>query len=296
MPLSDNLRGALFMIGSMTCFTINDAFMKTVGDDLPLFQALFVRGIGASLFLIGLTWALGQLHLHQSRRDWALMAIRAVAEMAGAWTFVTALFHMPFADLSAIIQAVPLSITLASALVLGEVVGWRRLTAILIGFGGVLMIVRPGGEGFTVYAIYALICVAMVTVRDISSRMMSASAPSLLVATTSAIGVTGFAGVGAVFVDWAPVSGGAAWGLTGSMLFLIGGYVFSVAAVRTGEISFVAPFRYTGLVVAILVGVVVFGTFPDGWTWAGAGIVVATGLFTLYREQVVRRAAARRVA
>jgi drug/metabolite transporter (DMT)-like permease len=289
MALSDNQRGALLMVGSMTSFTVNDAFMKLMGDTLPLFQAMFLRGIGASLFLILLTRMMGQWRTRFSRRDSALMAVRALAEMAGAWTFITALFHMPFADVSAILQALPLVITLAGAVFLGEKVGWRRLTAILVGFAGVMLIVRPGGDGFSVYALLVLACVGAVTVRDLVSRMMSPDVPSLMVATTSSVGVMAFAGIGSLFVDWQPMTGAVPFELAGAILFLIGGYAFSVAAVRVGDLSFVAPFRYTGLVVAMIVGLLVFGTFPDGWTLAGSAIVVATGLYTLWRESLRRR-------
>ena len=291
MILSDNMRGAAAMVGAMTAFTVNDAFMKTLGDELPLFQALALRGLAASVMLVVLARVLGQWRLDLPRRDWGLMTIRAVAEMAGAWTFITALFHMPIGAVSAILQALPLTITLAGALILGEVVGWRRMVAILVGFCGVMLIVRPGTDGFTIHALYALACVACVTVRDIVSRMLDRATPSLMVATTSAIGVTAFALAGAAFVDWQPMTGSAWLRMGGSALFLIGGYSLSVAAVRQGQMAFVAPFRYTGLLVALVIGVLVFDEIPDGWMLTGAAIVVATGLYTLYREQMRARAA-----
>ncbi len=289
--MSDNTRGALLMTGSMAAFTFNDAFMKSLGEHLPLFQAIFLRGVGVTLFLIALTVWMGQVRLSASRRDWALMVIRAVSEMGGAWFFITALFHMPFANLSAILQALPLAVTLAGAVFLGESVGWRRMTAILTGFAGVMLIVRPGAEGFTIYALYGLATVLCVTVRDIVSRMMSAELPSLMVASVSALGVTLFAATGSAFETWAPVTFPVVLKLLGAMIFVFGGYLFSVSAMRVGELSFVAPFRYTSLIVALFVGALVFGTFPDALTLIGAGIVVATGLFTLYRERVTRRAA-----
>jgi drug/metabolite transporter (DMT)-like permease len=290
VQMSDNMRGAALMTGAMTAFTFNDAFMKSLGDAIPLFQAIVIRGIGATLFLIVLTMYVGQLRLDASRRDWTLMLIRALAEMAGTYFFLTALFHMPFANLAAIMQSLPLTVTLVGALFLGEAVGWRRLAAILVGFVGVLLIVKPGPDSFTIDAAYGLATVGCVTIRDIVSRMISPATPSLLVATVSALGVTLFAAVGSVFVEWQPFTGHVAFHLGGAMLFLIFGYLFSVAAVRIGDLGFVAPFRYTGLVVALVVGVVVFNTFPDPLTLLGAGVVVATGLFTLYRERVTRRA------
>jgi drug/metabolite transporter (DMT)-like permease len=289
MALSDNLRGAALMVGAMTCFTVNDAFMKALGQGHPLFQIMFLRGVGASLFLIILAIAMGHWRRQVAPRDRRLMGIRAVAEMVGAWTFITAVIAMPFAEVNAILQVLPLVITLAGAVFLGERVGWRRMAAIIVGFGGVMLIVRPGSAAFSPYALLVLGCVLAVTVRDLSSRKMSADLPTLMVAATSAVGVMIFAGVGSLFVDWQPMSVTHLGQLAGAVLFLIGGYACSVAAVRVGDLSFVAPFRYSGLVVALVLGFVVFGTFPDGWTLVGAAIVVATGLYTLWREAIRRR-------
>jgi drug/metabolite transporter (DMT)-like permease len=286
--MSDNMRGAALMTGAMTAFTFNDAFMKSMGDAVPLFQAIFIRGIGATLFLVAMTIYMGQMRLTASRQDWVLMVVRALAETAGTWFFLTALFHMPFANLAAIMQSLPLTVTLAGALFLGESVGWRRMAAILVGFVGVLLIVKPGPGGFTIDAAYGLAAVLCVTLRDIVSRMISPATPSLLVASVSALGVTLFAGIGAGFVEWQPFTGHVAFHILGAMCFLIFGYLFSVAAVRVGDLGFVAPFRYTSLVVALVVGALVFNTFPDPVTLLGAGIVVATGLFTLYRERFAK--------
>lgn len=291
--LSDNLRGALFMVISMTAFTLNDACMKGLSDDLPLFQALFLRGLGTTTILILISWYFGHLRFNLARRDWGLIALRTAAEAMAAWFFITALYNMPLANVSAILQSLPLAVTLASALFLKEAVGWRRFMAIFVGFIGVLLIVQPGSEGFTHYSVFALLSVAGVVVRDLSARRMSREVPSVLIALAAAFGVTIFAGLGSLTVDWQSISAESGWQLAGAMTFVVGGYVASVAAMRTGEIGFVAPFRYASLLVALVVGFVAFGDWPDQITLTGAAIVVATGLFTLYRERMMRRAAAR---
>lgn len=274
----------------MACFTISDAFLKVLSDEMPLFQVILLRGGVTSVFMLGLAVWLGLFRVRVSRRDWWRIAIRTVAEAGAAWFFITALFHVDFANVAAIMQSLPLTITLAGALFLGDKVGWRRWLAILVGFAGVMLIVKPGGDGFTIYSVYVLASVACVTLRDLMARQVSAQVPSLLVAVVAALGVTLFAGVGSLFVEWKPLTANAGWAVLGSAVFVIGGYILSVQSMRNGEISFVAPFRYTGLLVALIVGVVVFNTFPDGWTLIGAAIVVATGLFTLYRERVKRLA------
>lgn len=286
---SPNHRGAALMTAAMAGFACSDACMKLLGETLPLFQALFLRGCGTTLGLLALTLWAGQGRLSLGARSWGLIGARAVAEMGAAWFFITALFQMPLGNVSAILQSLPLAVTLAGWLVLGEPVGRARLLAILVGFGGVLLIVRPGAEGFGWPALYALLSVACVTVRDLIARRLPRETPSLLVAAVTAAAVAGFGGVGSLFVDWAPVDGRTALLLLGAAGFVMVAYVASVAAMRVGELAVVAPFRYMSLLVSILLGAAVFGTFPDGLTLLGAGVVVATGLFTLLRERARAR-------
>ena len=287
--LSDNSRGALLMVGSMTAFTFNDACMKALSDELPLMQALFLRGMATSILIYLFLRATGRLDLRIPRRDWGLIGLRTLGEVAAAYFFLTALFNMPFANVSAILQALPLTITLAGALFLGEAVGWRRLVAILVGFGGVMLIVRPGGEGFNIYSLYVLASVFAVALRDLTTRRLSAGVPSMTVALITAVAVGLAAGLASIVEGWAPVSRLAALQLAGSAVFVMLGYFLSIMVMRVGEIGFVAPFRYTSLVVAIILGYVIFGEWPDALTLIGAGIVVATGLFTLYREHQLAR-------
>ena len=285
---SDNLIGAALMSGSMACFTFNDALMKALGATIPFFQAVFVRGCLTTLALLGLALALRSFHLRMRRSDWGWVALRTVSEMGAAYFFISALFHIPIANATAVLQALPLTVTLAGALFLGEPVGWRRWIAILVGFVGVMLIVRPGPEGFDIYAIYALIAVICVTVRDIATRKLSAGISSLSVACIGAAGVTVFAGLGALGTEWVPM-GGREWSLlAGTVIFITGAYLLSVMVMRRGEIAVVTPFRYTGLLWALLLGLVFFGEWPDALTLLGVVIVTATGLFTLWREARAR--------
>lgn len=290
MTLTPNIRGALFMAGSMAAFTINDAFMKSLSGDLHLVQAIFVRSIGVIVLLALLAWSQDALRLRVVRRDLKLIALRSGAEIVAIYLFMTALFNMPLANAAAILQALPLAVTLAGAVFLGEAVGWRRIGAILIGFVGVLLIVQPGGAGFTVYSLYALGAVAFVTIRDLAARRLSAEIPSLMVALLTAISICAAFGLASLGVEWQPFTP-AAWGnLIGAGVFVLGGYVFSVAAMRVGEIGMVSQFRYTALLVALVLGLAVFGEWPDPLTLLGAAIVVGTGLFTLWRERHVANA------
>jgi len=275
---------------SMSCFTLNDACLKGLADQVPLFQALFLRSIGTVAMLGVWCYVMGYFKRAGTKRDWTLIRWRMLGELGAAYCFVQALYNMPIANVSAILQSLPLTVSLAGAVFLGEAVGWRRLAAILIGFVGVMLIVRPGTDGFDSYSIYALGAVGFVTLRDIMARKIGKDIPSVLIAFVTSVGVLTFAGLGTFTEDWAVVTPSSWAKLAGSATFIMGGYVLSVAAMRHGEISFVAPFRYVSLLVAILLGVVFFAEIPDGWTLLGAAIVVATGLFTLYREHRPRTA------
>ena len=304
MPVSDNLRGVLFMCGSMAAFTVNDTFMKAVTEDVPLFQTIALRGMiaMAGLALIGL--ATGAFRQIIGGGDWGLITLRSVAEVFATLFFLVALLHMPLANLSAILQALPLAVTLAAALVFGERIGWRRLTAILVGFVGVMIIIRPGTEHFDIWSLMGVASVLCVVVRDLAVRRMQAGVPSVIVAMGAAVMVTAMGiglstvpaeGWGPMFeglTGWVALSPWQALQITGAGLFLIAGYLFAVSAMRWGDVGVVAPFRYTSLLWALILGLVVFGDWPDGWTLIGAAIVVGAGVFTLLRERAVRRAEA----
>lgn len=286
MPvLSDNIRGAIMMMGAMCAYTFNDAFMKALADEIPLFQAIFFRGLGAVIFLVILCRMLGQLRFRFPARDWGLLVLRTAGELGGTFFFLTALFNMPIANVSAILQVLPLSVSLAAALFLGEAVGWRRLTLIFVGFVGVMLIIQPGGADFSIYSLYALAAVACVTLRDVAVRRMSRNVPSVFVAMIAAVGVTCLGAVGSLFIEWQPFTTTSGLQLAGAMSFLIFGYIASVSAMRFGDIGFVAPFRYTSLLVALVLGVLVFDEWPNLLALTGGVIVVATGIFTLYREK-----------
>ena len=294
--MSPNMRGALLMTGSMACFTINDAFIKLMAGALALPQLLTIRGILASVFVFVIAVGLGRLRFGFSGRDWIFIGVRSIAEIAAAYFFLTALFNMPLANVSAVLQVLPLVVSLGAWLVFGEALGWRRLAAIGVGFFGVLLIIKPGLAGFTIWSLYALCAVLSVMVRDLVTRCLSPEVTSLGVTLVTAIVVT--AGFGAISLgqDWVALDTLHWLYMLASAVFVVGAYLFSVQVMRIGEISFVAPFRYTSLLCALILGFLVFGDWPDALTLAGAGIVVGAGLFTLWRENRAAQAEARDVA
>lgn len=290
--LSDNAKGAVLMMCSMAAFTFNDLLIKTIGTEVPLSQVLLLRGILASALIYALARYLKALAWPARRKDRWLIVLRSGAEVAAAYFFLTALLHMPFANVTSILQTLPLTITLAAALVFKEAVGWRRMLAIVIGFCGMMLIVRPGTDGFTVHSVFVLVAVACVTVRDLAARRLSKDVPSLTVTLVGSLFVTVFGGVGAMTTgEWVGLNAVQLVLLLGSALFVIGGYVFSVMVMRIGEVGFTSPFRYTAMIWALLLGYIFFGEWPEPLTFVGAGLIMVTGIFTLYREARAKRIA-----
>jgi drug/metabolite transporter (DMT)-like permease len=294
LPVSENLRGVLLMCASMAAFTINDTFMKSVTQTLPLYPSIALRGLVAVLGLSVLVIVTKAYRFRPSRRDAGLILMRSLVDVAATILFLEALIHMPLANLSAILQSVPLLITLGAALVFGDRIGWRRMTAILVGLIGVMIIIRPGTEGFDRWALLGVGSALCVVIRDLAVRPLQGQVPSVLVALGAAVGVSIMGWIGTGLQGWHSPTG---WELTrviAAGLFVIVGYLTSVSAMRHGDIGLVAPFRYTSLLWAIALGFFVFGNLPDGWTLFGASIVVAAGLFTLWRERALRKSLALR--
>lgn len=289
MALSPNLRGALFMVISMAAFTVNDAIAKFVSDSMNMAQVMLVRGVFASMLVGVIAWQSGALIQLRHAFD-SMVMLRVAGDAAGTLTFLLALQHLPLANVSAILQALPLAVAMGAALFLGEGVGWRRWLAISVGFIGVLIVVRPGVEGFSVHSLLVLACVLFCAVRDLATRRIPEAIPSLLVSavTSTAITILG-AALLPTMGGWTPMQPGMVLYLALAAVLVLIGYQFIIMAMRVGDISFIAPFRYTALLWAIALSIVIFGDFPDSAMIMGSAIIVASGLYTLYRERVVGR-------
>lgn len=289
LALSPNLRGGLFMAVAMASFTMNDAITKAASKEMNFGQIMLVRGIFAIVLIAALA-----AHRRAIRPLRTLMvkpvALRVIGEVGATIAFLTALAHLPLANISAIMQALPLAVTLGAALVFSEPVGWRRWLAIGFGFAGVLIIVRPGVEGFNQFALLALASVLFCALRDLATSRIPAEIPSLFITLLTTITVT----VAGLFMlvplgGWTPLSGRAVGLLALAAVLVLMGYQCVIMAMRAGDISAVAPFRYTALLWAILLGYVVFGDVPDVMMVVGASLIVISGLYTFYRERLRNR-------
>ena len=289
MRLNDNLLGAALMTCCVLAYVLNDAVMKLLFEDIDFFQAIFLRGLVSLPPLLVLALMTKTLLQKYSAKNQRFMIIRILAEIGTTVTFLTALKHMPLANVTAILQSLPLAITMAAAIFLGEPVGWRRWSAICLGFTGVLIIIRPGLAGFNSYSLLALAAVLLLTVREISTRQLDKKIPTVTVALSTTLGITAFAALMLIGDEWAEINF-VSWSLIiAAAAAVTVATLLSVVAMRTGDIGFVSPFRYTSLIGAIGLGILLFGEWPDGMTLLGAVIIAFAGVYSLYREQLFNK-------
>ncbi|MEZ5716022.1 MAG: DMT family transporter [Paracoccaceae bacterium] len=287
---NDNLRGIAFLIGAMALFATTDACVQLAAQSLPKGQVLATMGAGGALIFAVMTRARGHRIIAPDLLAWPTM-LRNLMEIVATFSFATALMTVGISLASAVIQAVPLAVTFAAIVLLREPVGWRRWGAILVGFVGVLVILRPGMNGFDINALWAVAAMVALALRDVSTRLMPGTTPSPRIAfygmaTLALAGAVHMALVEGPHMPDTPTLAIQA----GTIGFGALGYLLMISAMRTGEISVVAPFRYTRIIFALAIGAAVFGDRPDAMTYLGCAITVAAGLYAFLREaRTVRR-------
>jgi drug/metabolite transporter (DMT)-like permease len=291
--MMDNLRGSLWMVAAMAGFSVEDMFLKSAAASLPVGQILMIFGAGGMIGFAVLVARRGERILHPAILSPAIL-IRCVFEVAGRLFYTLAIALTPLSSASAILQATPLVVVMGAALVFGERVGWRRWTAIAVGFAGVLIILRPGLDGFTPLSLLAVLGTLGFAGRDLATR----AAPPVL--SNLQLGVYGFAMMVPTGAILLAVSGGAALPsalaagqLAAATVIGVLAYYALTSAMRMGEVSVVTPFRYTRLVFALILGATVFGERPDAATLLGSAVIVGSGIYTLLRSRRVQALATR---
>jgi len=280
-----NRRGILSMTGAMAAFIVNDALVKYASQSMPTAQLICVRGVMASLLVLAVAHALGATARIGAIAQGAV-ALRAGVDAVATMLYLVSLFHLPIANATAINLASPLFITAFAVLFMSERVGWRRWLAIMVGFGGVLLVIQPRAEGFNVFALVCLLATVFHAARDLLTRRIDAGVPSILVTLATAVAVTLLSGVLSVFEGWRAFGLFELALLALASVFLAGGYYLIIDGMRHGEVSLVAPFRYTGLLWALGIGFIVWRDVPNTLAWAGIALLIGSGLYVLHRERV----------
>jgi drug/metabolite transporter (DMT)-like permease len=292
MSPRNNRRGIVAMLLAMSFFIANDSLLKLASATLPPGQIMAVRGFFATAIALSIVAGTGQLKsLTKLASPFGML--RGCLEAVVAFLLISSLPHLPIAIITAIVQSTPLIMTLAMVMLGLERVRWRRWSAIVVGFLGVLVIVRPGPAGLNIYAFLALAAAVLVAGRDLATRFVPADVPSTVVALASTAAV-GIAGVLVGFGEtWPPLGTRELSYILGAAVLVTLGNLFNIIAFRDTDVSVVAPFRYSVILWAILSGLVIFGELPDPTAFVGIALIVASGVYTIHREQVRQREAVR---
>lgn len=288
----ENLRGAALMTLAMLGFAAEDMIIKLMSAVLPTWQILILLGAGGAAVFAGLTVAQRQSLVSRSFLH-PMVLLRNLGEMVGTLGFVTAITLAPISAVSAVLQATPLAVTLGAAVLLREPVGWRRWSAIWVGFFGVLLVIQPWDAEFDWNVLYALLGVIGLTGRDLATRRVSGDVSSVQLSFLAFLTLIPASLLLSAFSPRAYVTPDPGlWAMLAASVCLgAGAYYAIVAAMRVGDVSFVTAFRYSRMIFALIVGVTVFGERPDMIMLLGAVIIVASGIYTVWRERKHRTAA-----
>ena len=265
-------------------YVMNDALIKRVAEDLPLFEAIFLRGLVAVSLLSVIVRARGAAVPVRTYLQRPLL-LRIAMETAGTVAYLLALTKVPIAGLTAVMQLVPIAVTFAAARLLREQVNVHRAGALAVGFIGVLCVVKPGSDDFSPWFLGGLATVVLIVVRELATRRIPSNVSGTAVALGTGVAITTMGGGVSVFDGWGRPAPATILLLVACAGFLSLGYVASINSIRTGDIGFSAPFRYTVLIFAIVLQIIVFHDTPDPLTFVGSAIVAAAGLYALAHER-----------
>ncbi len=290
------MRGMFAMIGASFLFVMNDTLVKLAAQVWPVSQVMAVRGFIAIAIGFCAVVATGNLgNAGVIKRP--LVLARTVSEVSVAVFFISALSMMPLADLTAILMVSPLFITALATIFLGEIVGWRRWSAILGGFGGMLLVIQPWAEAvrgpdYTFAAILGICSVIGVALRDFATRKLTSDVPSVLVMLATAIGSCIAGLLLTPFEPWRSFDIAAFSYLAIAAFLVTGGNFLMIVACRDVDLSVVAPYRYSAVIWAILMGMFIFQEFPNKLALLGMTVIVTSGIYAIHRERVRRKQSA----
>jgi drug/metabolite transporter (DMT)-like permease len=282
----NNLRGIAFLVSAGLFLTTNDGISKWLVPHYPVGQILFVQAALITLITLVVMRFRGESPLAATR--WRPHFYRGGLYVIGSFAFVFALRYLPFAEVVAIAFAGPLFMTLLGRFFLGETVGWHRLAAVVVGFVGVLFVIRPGTEAMHWAVVLPLIVALADAVRDLVTRQMAGGESSLRIVFSTG-SMLAIAGLVTVFWEWKALRlEDLLWFAVSAGSFVVAHYLM-VEAFRHGQLVAVAPFRYVQIIWTILAGLVFWGEVPTPAVIVGIGIICASGIYIAWREATVNR-------
>ena len=285
----ENLKGILFMILAMAGFAFEDLFIKMLSAYFPISEVIMILGFTGSIVFLVIAIFQNAPIIHKDLLD-KYVIMRTICELLGAVFFVTAIALTPLSSASAILQITPLLVTIGAVIFFREKVGWRRWSAVFVGFMGVLLILRPGFGGFMPASIFALLGSVFLAARDLSTRAMKVDLPSVTIALYAFIAF----GISGILII--PFNSPMVIPSLNQIMYFIGASTFGVFAYyslvissRIGEMSVISPFRYSRIVFAMLLAIIILGERPDSFTLIGAAIIVLSGMYTFVRENLLKK-------
>jgi drug/metabolite transporter (DMT)-like permease len=281
---AENQRGIVAMLLAMAFFLVNDTLVKLASASLPTGQLIFIRGMFASVWLLGMCAHRGLLPQWRTLADRAVWQ-RGLLDGTASLIYLSALFHLPLANATAINLASPLFILVLAVAFFGERLRWGRTLAALVGFSGVLLVIRPTTDGFNGYAWLCVLGTLMHAGRDVMTRRIGSAVPGLLITLATALCVTVISGLWSLSEPWQHAEPLALIWLALASVCLALAYHLIIVAMRHGEMGVIAPFRYSALLYAVVLGYLIWGEIPDGWTWVGIGLLVSAGLSLIWSNR-----------
>jgi len=280
----ENLRGILFMILAMAGFALEDLFIKLLSSHVPVSQILIILGFSGTTVCLIIAFLTHAPILHRDLLNRPII-VRTFCELFAALFFTSAIALTPLSSAASILMTTPLMVTMGAAIFFGEKVGWRRWTAIIIGFFGVLLILRPGFDSFMPASLLAVIATILLAVRDLATRTMQIDISTTTVSIYAflAMGISGFIAMPFFSAMVIPTSIEIVYLISATFVGVIGYYAI-VLATRNGDVSVISPFRYSRLVFAMLLSIIILSERPDLVTLSGASIIVISGIYTFIRE------------
>jgi len=251
---------------------------------MPTLQLIFLRGIMSVVLVFAVAHAMGAAaRLREIAGRWVV--VRAVLEAGASIVYLAGLIHLPIANATAINLASPLFMTVLAVAFLRERVGAERWLMVVLGFAGVVLVIQPGVAGFNRYALVCLLATFLQALRDLLTRRIDAGVPAILITLATTAVVTILSGGLSLFEGWRPFGAGQLAVLALAAAFLMGAYYLIIDSMRHGEMSLVAPFRYSGLLYALLVGYLAWGDVPNALAWCGIVLMAGSGVYALHGER-----------
>ena len=264
---------------------MTDMFITLARDTQSTGQIMALTALFGGVIFVLMVWRRGERMFHRQALNLSLN-LRSLGEVVGSFSVIIAFGLLDFSTVVVIAQAHPLAVTLGAAVFLGEAVGWRRWVAIFLGFIGVLIVMRPTPESFDPNLLWTVVYIAGFTMRDLASRTLPREISTVFAVAWSMVALAIVGSIIMIFTSGFVMPDALNWvWLFGASIFLALAVWLLTNAMRIGEVSAIAPFRYARIPFALLAAWIIFADVPDLLTWVGCAVIAGSGGYAFWRER-----------